>query len=159
MAGLEIPDGMGVIVRTAGVGKSTEELQWDLENLMAVWRAFFDNRVIDRPSPFLIYRESNAVVRALRDYLTNEIGEILIDDEQTYKEALEFVEQVMPHNARKLKHYVDPVPLFTVYGSLVDNRSGDPGYGGQGGHGGAGYLDSLIGFTGKGGKGGRGALA
>jgi ribonuclease E len=112
---IDVPEGMSVILRTAGIDRSPEELQWDLENLMAVWRAFFDARVIDRPSPFLIYRESNAVVRALRDYLTNEIGEILIDDEQTHKEALEFVEQVMPHNARKLKHYSDPVPLFTRY--------------------------------------------
>jgi ribonuclease E len=112
---IEVPEGMSVILRTAGIDRSPEELQWDLENLMAVWRAFFDNRVIDRPSPFLIYREGNAVVRALRDYLTNEIGEILIDDEATYKEALEFVEQVMPHNARKLKHYTDPVPLFTRF--------------------------------------------
>ena len=112
---IDVPDGMSVILRTAGIDRSPEELQWDLENLMAVWRAFFDNRVIDRPSPFLIYRESNAVVRALRDYLTNEIGEILVDDETTYKEALEFVEQVMPHNARKLKLYDDPVPLFTRF--------------------------------------------
>ncbi len=112
---IEVPDGMSVILRTAGIDRSAEEFQWDLENLMAVWRAFFDPKVIDRPSPFLIYRESNAVVRALRDYLTNEIGEILIDDEATYKEALEFVEQVMPHNARKLKHYTDPVPLFTRF--------------------------------------------
>ena len=112
---IEVPEGMSVILRTAGIDRSPEELQWDLENLMAVWRAFFDNRVIGRPSPFLIYREGNAVVRALRDYLTNEIGEILIDDDATYKEALEFVEQVMPHNARKLKHYTDPVPLFTRF--------------------------------------------
>ncbi len=112
---IEVPDGMSVILRTAGIDRSPEELQWDLENLMAVWRAFFHPQVIDRPSPFLIYRESNAVVRALRDYLTNEIGEILIDDEATYKEAMEFVEQVMPHNARKVKQYTDPVPLFTRF--------------------------------------------
>ena len=112
---IEVPDDMSVILRTAGIDRNPEELQWDLENLMAVWRAFFDSRVIDRPSPFLVYRESNAVVRALRDYMTNDIGEILVDDETTYREALEFVEQVMPHNARKLKLYEDPVPLFTRF--------------------------------------------
>ena len=114
LSGIEVPDGMSVILRTAGIDRSAEELAWDLENLLAVWHAIL-NVVLQRPSPFLIYRESNAVVRALRDYLTNEIGEILIDDEATYKEAVEFVEQVMPHNQRKLKLYSDPVPLFTRF--------------------------------------------
>jgi ribonuclease E len=91
-----------------------EELAWDLDNLLAVWEAI-KKVVVERPSPFLIYRESNAIVRALRDYLTNEIGEILIDDEKTFEEAQEFVDQVMPHNQRKLKLYTDPVPLFTRY--------------------------------------------
>jgi len=114
MHDVTIPDGMSVIVRTAGIDRTPEELAWDLENLLAVWEAI-KNVVVDRPSPFLIYRESNAVVRALRDYLTTDIGEILIDDEATYVEARQFVEQVMPHNQRKLKHYTDPVPLFTRY--------------------------------------------
>ena len=105
---------MSVILRTAGIDRSVDELAWDLENLMAVWEAI-KKVVVERPSPFLIYRESNAVVRALRDYLTNEIGEILVDDESAYEEAREFVEQVMPHNLRKLKHYTDTVPLFTRY--------------------------------------------
>src|SRR5210317_1142641 len=109
-----VPDGMSVILRTAGIDRSAEELAWDLENLLTVWTAIL-NVVLERPSPFLIYRESDSVVRALRDYLTNEIGEILIDDEQTYKEAYEHVEQTMPHNLKKLKHYVDPVPLFTRF--------------------------------------------
>ncbi|MBT8087135.1 MAG: Rne/Rng family ribonuclease [Gammaproteobacteria bacterium] len=111
---IEIPDGMSVILRTAGIDRSAEELKWDLENLLTVWTAIL-NVVLERPSPFLIYRESDSVLRALRDYLTNEIGEILIDDETTYKDAHEFVEQVMPHNLKKLKHYVDPVPLFTRF--------------------------------------------
>jgi ribonuclease E len=111
---VSIPDGMSVILRTAGIDRGAEELEWDLDNLLAVWRAIL-KVVGDRPSPFLIYRESNSVVRALRDYLSNDVGEILIDDEATYKEAREFVEQVMPHNLRKLKHYADPVPLFTRY--------------------------------------------
>ena len=114
MSGVEVPDGMSVILRTAGIDRSPEELAWDLENLLAVWHAIL-NVVLQRPSPFLIYRESNAVVRALRDYLTNEIGEILIDDEATYKEAAQFVEQVMPQNLRKLKLYSDSVPLFTRF--------------------------------------------
>jgi ribonuclease E len=111
---IDIPKGMSVILRTAGIDRSAEELSWDLENLLTIWQAIL-NVVLERPSPFLIYRESNAVVRALRDYLSNEIGEILIDDEQTYNEAAEFMQQVMPHNLRKLKHYTDPVPLFTRF--------------------------------------------
>jgi ribonuclease E len=111
---VEIPKGMSVILRTAGIDRSAEELAWDLENLLTIWTAIL-NVVLERKSPFLIYRESNSVIRALRDYLTNEIGEILIDDEATYKEAVEFVEQIMPHNLRKLKHYEDPVPLFTRF--------------------------------------------
>ena len=109
-----VPEGMSVILRTAGIDRSAEELAWDLENLLTVWTAIL-NVVLERPSPFLIYRESDSVVRALRDYLTSEIGEILIDDEATYNEAREFVEQVMPQNLKKLKHYVDPVPLFTRF--------------------------------------------
>ncbi len=114
LRGVNIPDGMSVILRTAGIDRDAEELEWDLNNLLAIWEAI-KSVVVSRPSPFLIYRESNAVVRALRDYLTSEIGEILIDDEKIYNEAKEFVDQVMPHNQRKLKHYTDPVPLFTRY--------------------------------------------
>ncbi|MEX2495175.1 MAG: ribonuclease E/G, partial [Woeseia sp.] len=91
-----------------------EELQWDLENLLSVWEAI-KKVVVERASPFLIYRESNAVIRALRDYLSSDIGEILIDHEATYNEAKEFVEQVMPQNLKKLKLYTDVVPLFTRY--------------------------------------------
>ena len=101
---VEVPEGMSVILRTAGIDRSPEELAWDLENLLTIWTAIL-NVVLERKSPFLIYRESNAVVRALRDYLAGDIGEILIDDDTTFKEACEFVEQVMPHNLKKLKHY------------------------------------------------------
>ncbi len=111
---INIPDNMSIILRTAGIDRSSEELAWDMENLLTVWTAIL-NVVLDRPSPFLIYRESDSVVRALRDYLTNEIGEILIDDVATYKDAYEHVSQTMPHNLRKLKHYDDPVPLFTRF--------------------------------------------
>ena len=111
---IEVPKGMSVILRTAGIERNAEEMSWDLENLLSVWEGI-KKVIVERPSPFLIYRESDAVVRALRDYLTSDIGEILIDDEATFKEAQEFVGQVMPHNLRKLKHYSDAVPLFTRY--------------------------------------------
>ncbi len=111
---IEIPENMSVILRTAGIDRSAEELAWDLQNLMTIWAAIL-NVVLERPSPFLIYREGDSVVRALRDYLTDDIGEILIDDEATYKDAYEHVEQTMPQNLKRLKHYVDPVPLFTRF--------------------------------------------
>ena len=111
---VNVPDGMSVILRTAGIDRSAEELEWDLNNLLAIWEAI-KTVVVRRDSPFLIYRESDSVVRALRDYLTNEIGEILIDDEKAHGDAKEFIDQVMPHNLKKLKHYQDPVPLFTRY--------------------------------------------
>jgi len=106
---------MGLIIRTAGVGRGDEELKWDLDYLMRVWEAI-KMAAVERPSPFLIYQESNAVIRALRDHLSDEIGEILIDDEDTFAEAMEFVERVMPNNVDKLKHYEDKsVPLFTRF--------------------------------------------
>ncbi len=111
---VEVPPGMSMILRTAGIDRSSEELEWDLKNLLAIWEAI-KKVVVERPSPFLIYRESNAVVRALRDYLSAEVGEILIDDETAYKEAAEFVEHVMPQNLRKIKLYTDEVPLFTRF--------------------------------------------
>ena len=111
---VNIPENMSVILRTAGIDRSAEELAWDLDNLLTVWTAIL-NVVLERSSPFLLYRESDSVVRALRDYLTGDIGEILIDNEATYKDAYEHVEQTMPHNLKKLKHYVDPVPLFTRF--------------------------------------------
>jgi ribonuclease E len=114
MEGLEVAEGMGAIVRTAGVGRSLEELQWDLDTLLQVWEAI-KRTAVERPAPFLIYQESNAILRALRDHFSAEIGEILVDDEEVYKEAHLFMERVMPHNLRKLKRYDDPVPLFTRF--------------------------------------------
>ena len=111
---IEIPEGMGAIVRTAGVGRGDEELQWDLDYLLQVWEAIKASAV-QQPAPFLIYQESNTVIRALRDHFSNDLGEILIDDEGAHTEAREFVERVMPHNLRKLKLYHDPVPLFTRF--------------------------------------------
>ncbi|MFU8896307.1 MAG: Rne/Rng family ribonuclease, partial [Gammaproteobacteria bacterium] len=114
MDGLEVPEGMGAIVRTAGVGRSLEELQWDLDTLLQVWEAI-KRTAVERPAPFLIYQESNAILRALRDHFSAEIGEILVDDPAVYEEARVFMERVMPHNLRKLKFYDDPVPLFTRF--------------------------------------------
>lgn len=111
---LEIPDEMGVIIRTAGVGRDAEELQWDLDYLLSIWRAIAE-AALSKPSPFLIYQESRLITRALRDYMRADIAEILIDTPEMYAEAREFVEQVMPHNLRKLKHYTDDVPLFNRY--------------------------------------------
>jgi len=114
MDSLQIPDGMGAIVRTAGVGRSSEELQWDLNNLVDIWNAI-QQASDSRPSPFLIYRESTAILRALRDYLSDDIGEILIDKQEVYEEAREYMQRFMPNNLRKLKLYDDHVPLFTRY--------------------------------------------
>jgi ribonuclease E len=111
---LEIPDGMGVIVRTAGVGRSNEELEWDLEYLMGIWDSI-KSAVVTVGSPSLVFQDSNAVIRAIRDHLSSELGEILVDDENTCNEAREFMEHVMPHNLNKLKFYQDPTPLFTRY--------------------------------------------
>ncbi len=111
---LDIPDGMGLIVRTAGVGRGSEELQWDLDYLLNLWSAV-QKAAETRSAPFLIYQESNVIIRALRDYLRSDIGEILIDDRDVFERAREFVEQVMPHNLQKLKYYDDRVPLFSRY--------------------------------------------
>ena len=112
---LDPPDGMGCIVRTAGVGRNTEELRWDLDYLLNVWEAI-KQVVVSKPGPFLIYQEGSPIVRAVRDHLSNEIGEILIDRQDVYQEAHEFMERVMPLNIRKLKFYDDDtVPLFTRY--------------------------------------------
>ncbi|WP_202844645.1 Rne/Rng family ribonuclease [Luteimonas saliphila] len=114
MDALQIPDEMGVIIRTAGVGRDAEELQWDLDYLLSIWRAIAE-AALSKPSPFLIYQESRLITRALRDYMRADIGEILVDTPEMYAEARDFVEQVMPHNLRKLKHYTDDVPLFNRY--------------------------------------------
>jgi len=114
MDALQIPDEMGVIIRTAGVGRDAEELQWDLDYLLSVWRAVAE-AALSKPAPFLIYQESRLIIRALRDYMRPDIGEILVDTDEMHEEAREFVEQVMPHNLRKLKHYTDDVPLFNRF--------------------------------------------
>src|SRR4029434_9381946 len=114
MDALTIPDDMGVIIRTAGVGRDAEELQWDLDYLLQVWKAIAE-AALTKPSPFLIYAESRLIIRALRDYLRADIGEILVETPEMYAEAQEFVQQVMPHNLRKLKQYTDDTPLFNRF--------------------------------------------
>ena len=109
-----IPDGMGAIVRTAGVGRSGEELTWDLEYLQKVWTAI-QSAAEQRDEPFLIYQESNAMIRALRDHFRSDINEIIIDDKKIYEDAHNFIQQVMPNSIRKLKLYQDHVPLFNRY--------------------------------------------
>ena len=114
MDALVIPEDMGVIIRTAGVGRDAEELQWDLDYLLQVWRSVAE-AALSKPAPFLIYQESRLIVRALRDYLRSDVGEILVDTPELYETAKEFMEQVMPHNLRKLKHYTDDIPLFNRF--------------------------------------------
>lgn len=114
MSQLEAPEGMGLIVRTAGVGKSTEELQWDLDYLLQLWSAI-ETSTKDRKAPFLVYQDSNVIIRSMRDYLRADIGEILIDSPEIYAQAREFIEQVMPRYLSKLQHYDDEVPLFSRY--------------------------------------------
>jgi ribonuclease E len=108
------PDNVGIIVRTAGVGREADELQWDLDYLLQLWHAI-EKASHEKKAPFLIYQESNLFIRALRDHLRNEIGEILVDDITVFQDARKFIEDVMPHNVRKLKLYEDDVPLFSRY--------------------------------------------
>ncbi len=114
MAGLETPEDMGLIVRTAGCGKSTEELQWDLNYLLQLWEAI-DRSSKEQSNPFLIFQESNVIIRALRDHLRADIDEILIDKESSFKLVHSFLKQVMPHYLSKAKLYSDAVPLFNRY--------------------------------------------
>ncbi len=114
MAEVNTPDGMGTIVRTAGVGRTSEELQWDLDYQAAIWAAI-EEAAEGKKAPFLVYQESNIIVRALRDYFRSDIGEIIVDEQATFDQSAEFIRMYMPQNARKLKLYEDDVPLFNRY--------------------------------------------
>ncbi|MBV8876429.1 MAG: Rne/Rng family ribonuclease [Gammaproteobacteria bacterium] len=115
MSQLKIPDGMGAIVRTAGVGRSVEELQWDLDNLKVQWDQI-EAAGKDRSAPFLVFRESDAVTRAMRDYLSDDIGEVLVDSQAAFQHAQEYMQRFMPADAqRRLKLYTDDIPLFTRF--------------------------------------------
>lgn len=114
MASLTIPDDFGLILRTAGIGQSAEELQWDLDYLLQLWQAV-DTAAKGRAAPVLLHKDQNVVIRAIRDYLRADIAEILVDDPALYQVAVDFMQQVMPQNIGKLKLYTDSVPLFTRY--------------------------------------------
>ena len=114
MDALNIPDDMGVIIRTAGMGRDADELQWDLDYLIQVWKAI-SQAALSKPSPFLIYQESRLIIRALRDYMRPEIGEVLVDTGEIFEQAQDFMQLVMPHNLRKLKMYKDDIPLFNRF--------------------------------------------
>ena len=115
MSQLNVPDGMGAIIRTAGVGRAVEELQWDLDNLRTQWDAIAQ-AASGRAAPFLVYQEGDAVTRSLRDYLGDDIGEVLVDDASAFQKAQEYMQRFMPADAqRKLKIYTDDIPLFTRY--------------------------------------------
>ena len=108
------PENMGCIVRTAGVGRSAEEMQWDIDYLLSIWSAV-ETVANEKSAPFLIYQDSDLVVRALRDHYNSDIGEILIDEVETFNKAKEFLQQVMPHNLKKLKFYEERTPLFNRF--------------------------------------------
>jgi len=114
LSALNLPEGMGLIVRTAGSGKNLDELQWDLGILLRHWDAI--KQVIDqRAAPFLVYQESNAVIRAVRDYLRKDIDEVLIDHQDVYEEVLNHIRLIRPDFAHRIKPYKDPTPLFTRF--------------------------------------------
>ena len=111
---LNIPQGMSIIARTAGIGRNVEELQWDLSYLMQLWTAI-DGAAKDNSAPILIYLESSLVIRAIRDYFSPEIGEILIDTDDIADQAMAFMSVVMPDNVSRVKRYRDDVPLFSRF--------------------------------------------
>ncbi|MEQ8800968.1 MAG: ribonuclease E, partial [Haliea sp.] len=114
LGGLEIPNGMGVIIRTAGVGRTTEELQWDLNYLLQLWESITTaNQEVKAPA--LLFQESNVIIRAVRDYLRDDIDQVLIDSDDALAEAIEFVSMVMPKYKNRIKRYEDSIPLFNRF--------------------------------------------
>lgn len=118
---MTIPEGMGVIVRTAGVGKSVEELQWDLDSLVNVWNAIKDSSGTGGKAPFLIHKESDAVIRAIRDYLRTDVDEIVVDDQEVFDRMKKHLERVRPEYAKKITLHQSKVPLFSHY--RVENQA------------------------------------
>ncbi len=114
ISSLNVPESMGLIVRTAGEGKDLEDLKWDLEYLQRVWEGISEANTLKK-SPILIFKESDIIIRALRDYLKEDIEEIWVDTEEAFEEASEFVERVMPDQAMILNKYENTLPLFTRY--------------------------------------------
>lgn len=114
LSALEIPDGMGVIIRTAGVGRSAEELQWDLNYLLQLWEAITTANS-EVKAPELLFQESNVIIRAVRDYLRDDVDQVLIDSVDAHKQAMDFVSQVMPQYKSRIRLYEDSVPLFNRF--------------------------------------------
>jgi len=114
MSQLDIPQGMGVIVRTAGIGRSAEELQWDMTSLLQIWEAIRQAGEQEK-APKLLYQENSVILRAIRDNLRKDIGEVLIDGAEAHQEARSFIDQFMPNFADRVKFYEDPIPLFSRY--------------------------------------------
>lgn len=111
---LETPNGMGVIVRTAGIGRSSEELQWDLDYLLKLWNNI-EKAAADLKAPEFLFQESNVIIRAVRDYLREDVGEVIIDSREAYDLASAFIQQVMPNFQSRVKFYEDDIPLFNRY--------------------------------------------
>ncbi|MDQ2075667.1 ribonuclease E [Marinimicrobium sp. ABcell2] len=114
LSGVEVPSGMGIIIRTAGVGRSTEELQWDLNYLMQLWESI-DKAAQSSKAPNFLFQESNVIIRAIRDYLREDVGEVMVDNQEAYDLASGFIQQVMPNFGSKVKLYQDDIPLFNRY--------------------------------------------
>ena len=114
LAQLEVPKGMSIIARTAGIGRNAEELQWDLNYLTQLWAAI-DGASAMQPGAYLIYQEGSLVIRAIRDYFSSDIGEILIDTPDIHEQAVQFMNHVMPGNVARVKLYQDEIPLFTRF--------------------------------------------
>ena len=114
MAQLDVPQGMSIIARTAGIGRGLEELQWDMNYLLQLWHAI-EGASTTQSGAFLIYQEDSLVIRAIRDYFQPDIGEILIDTDYIYEQAMQFMSHVMPQNVNKIKLYKDDIPLFSRF--------------------------------------------
>ena len=114
VAALNIPEEMGIIVRTAGEGKELTELEWDLDYLLKVWDAILEAN-LQKNGPFLIYKESDVIIRSLRDYVREDVDEVWIDTQEAYDQAIEFVDRVMPEQSNIIKRYENSLPLFTRY--------------------------------------------
>lgn len=114
LGAVEVPPGMGVIIRTAGVGRSAEELQWDLDYLLKLW-ASIDSAAKSTPAPAFLFQESNVIIRAIRDYLRQDVGEVIVDNKEAFDLVSGFILQVMPNYRSKVKLYQDDIPLFNRY--------------------------------------------
>src|SRR5690606_26764875 len=110
---LEYPKGMSIIVRTAGIERSAKELQWDLSYLLKLWAAI--ESASSGKGAFLIYQESSLVIRAIRDYFDEKMGDVLIDEDNIYEQAKQFMQYVMPEHAAKIKRYRDDAALFSRF--------------------------------------------